>query len=136
MGTGIGTGIGKLNTAPITDGSISKYLIDPFTAFRKSPCLCASVFPKVLKPRFETQRHRDTERDCVKDMGTGIGTGIGKLNTAPITDCSISKYLIDPFTAFRKSPCLCASVFPKVLKPRFETQRHRDTESLCEREPV
>ena len=43
-------------------------------------------------------------------MGTGIGTGIGKLNTAPITDCSISIYLIVPFTAFRKSLCLCASV--------------------------
>ena len=79
-------------------------------AFQKNSvplCLCVS---QVLKlpgiGNTETQR---TRRVCEK--------GVGKLNTAPMTDCSISKSLLDPSYRFPKK--LCVSV-PLCFKFVFQ----------------
>ena len=99
--------VDKLNTAPMTDCSISKSLFDPSYRFPKnsvSLCLCVS---QVLKlpgiGNTETQR---TRRVCEK--------GVGKLNTAPMTDCSISKSLLDPSYRFPKKLCVSVPLCFKI----------------------
>ncbi len=103
--------VDKPNTASMTDCSISKSLLDPSYRFPKnsvSLCLCVS---QVLKTPGDW-KHRDTEN--TESLCEGC---VDKPNTASMTDCSISRTLLDPSYRFPKK--LCVSV-PLCFKFVFQ----------------
>jgi len=109
----------------MTDCSISKSLLDPSSRFPKK--LCASVplcFPGPKTPG--DWKHRDTE-----DTESLCEGCVDKPNTASMTDCSISKSLLDPSSRFPKnsvSLCLCVSnlcfKFPSPTQVSWQTFCH------------
>ena len=78
-------------------------------------------FPGPKTPR--DWKHRGTEN--TESLCEGC---VDKPNTAPITNCSISKSLRDPSSRFPKKLCVSVPLcFPGPKNSRgLETQRHRE----------